>query len=351
MHCEKIPTLKILNSNDSIEMNNTDDRDRAGLSRPGFEESGDDGFLRKAVLPNGMQIAYQSKAELTHFYDDIFVKQIYLKNGITLKEGACVFDVGANIGLFTLFAHQVCRAGALYCFEPAPPLFRILRSNALAYGVKAKLFNCGLSNRARTASFTFYPNSSGMSSFFGDEGEEGDALRSVLTNELRKSDPEMSRLMRYLPELIEHRLKSEVFECSLKTMSEIITEQGVEEIDLLKIDVQKSELDVIEGINERDWEKIRQVVLEVHDLDGRLEKARSELLRHGFQVTTEQDEMYEGSILYNLYAIRPESRVVREDNNAVTLATSYDRIQTRAERQKMAQERLKTMMRERKKES
>jgi hypothetical protein len=61
---------------------------------------------RRCKLPNNIEIAYQSKVEAEYFYKDIFEKQIYLRNGITLKDGDCVFDVGGNIGLFTLFVHQ-----------------------------------------------------------------------------------------------------------------------------------------------------------------------------------------------------------------------------------------------------
>jgi len=57
----------------------------------------------RCVLPNGLDVAYQSRAELGHFYEDIFEKRVYVGNGVTLREGDIVFDVGANIGLFTLF--------------------------------------------------------------------------------------------------------------------------------------------------------------------------------------------------------------------------------------------------------
>ena len=53
--------------------------------------------------------------------------------------------------------------------------------------------------------------------------------------------------------------------CQLKTISQIIREQQIEQIDLLKIDVEKSEMDVLLGIEIEDWSKIKQVFVEVHD--------------------------------------------------------------------------------------
>ena len=51
-------------------------------------------------------------------------------------------------------------------------------------------------------------------------------------------------------------LRIERFACQLKTLSEVIRESQVERIDLLKVDVEKSELDVLAGIDEDDWPKI-----------------------------------------------------------------------------------------------
>jgi FkbM family methyltransferase len=253
-------------------------------------------------LPNGMEVAYQSRVEVAHFYDDIFVKQVYLRHGLSLPDGATVFDVGANVGFFTLFSHRHARDVTVYAFEPAPPLFEILRTNVALHGVNARLFNFGISDANRTADFTFYPKSSGMSSFYADAGEEKEALRAIMQNQLRHGVAGMEELMRHADDLLEERFASESFACRLRPLSEVIAEQGVERIDLLKIDVQKSELDVLRGIAAADWPKIGQVVLEVHDLEDRLPAVLSLLESHGFEVTAEQDDLYEESVIYNLYA-------------------------------------------------
>jgi FkbM family methyltransferase len=256
-------------------------------------------------LPNRMEIAYQSRVELAHFYEDIFEKQVYLRHGITLNEGDCVFDVGANIGLFTLFVARNYPGVTVYAFEPAPPLFEILSANASWHAPTARLFNCGLSSETRDATFTFYPNSSGMSSFYGDEQEEKEVLRAIMQNELDKGVEGMDRVMEYADDILAERFKSQTFTCHLETLSNIIREHQVERIDLLKVDVQKCEEEVILGIDEADWKEIRQIVIEVHDLDQRLERMIAQLKNHGYRVAVEQDRMYEGSIMYNLYAIRP----------------------------------------------
>src|SRR5262249_22505755 len=55
-------------------------------------------------LPNGMIIRHHNKNETDFSYKEIFEEQIYLRHGVVLKPGDCIFDVGANIGMFSLFA-------------------------------------------------------------------------------------------------------------------------------------------------------------------------------------------------------------------------------------------------------
>jgi FkbM family methyltransferase len=304
---------------------------------------------RRFVLPNQMEIAYQSRAEVEFFYHDIFEKQIYLKHGVTLHDGDCIFDIGANIGLFTLFAHQQCRDIEIYAFEPAPPLFEILRHNLARYGVNAKLFNCGLANEEKTAAFTFYPNSSGMSSFYADRREEQAALRAIMVNQLRQGMAGMEQVMRYADDLLDERLRSETYNCRLRTVSDIIRAEQVARIDLMKVDVQKSELDIVAGIQAEDWPKIRQIVIEVHDLDGRLRQMTDLLEARGYQVAIEQDDHYQQSILYNLFARRTAPPGGPQPGDAPPLTTAaLAEIRQRARRQEEALHRRKQLLEQRK---
>lgn len=291
---------------------------------------------RICQLPNGMEIAYQSSAEIEFFYKDIFEKQIYVQHGVQLRDGDCVFDVGANVGFFTLFAHQQARSLKIYAFEPAPPLFEILSFNVARHGVNARLFNCGISDHDDRVSFTFYPNSSGMSSFYADEQEEKAALRAIMQNQLQQGVTGMDQIMQYADDLINERLQAQTYECRLRTLSSIIREEGVDVVDFLKIDVQKSELDVLRGIEEEDWPRIRQIVVEVHDINDRLGSIRAMLEQRGYEVAIEQDDHYQNSILYNLFARRDEDVTAYKQLDE----SSLRQIRERAKRQETARRQL-----------
>jgi phthiocerol/phenolphthiocerol synthesis type-I polyketide synthase E len=257
------------------------------------------------VLPGGLAVRCPSRSELRHFVEDIFEQRSYVQHGIQLSPGAVVFDVGANVGVFSLFVHVECPSARILAFEPAPPLFRLLEENLLRHGVRARAYPYALSSTPGRALVTYYPNSSGLSSLHADAAEERTLLETVITNQIRRGESELESLMTHADDYFRERLRSEVFGCRVATISEVMAEAGVDRIDLLKVDVQKSEAEVLAGIDDADWPRVRQAAVEVHDTDGRLATLTGLLEDRGFQVEAEQDPLYVGSNVSVLYGVRP----------------------------------------------
>jgi amino acid adenylation domain-containing protein/FkbM family methyltransferase len=271
-------------------------------------------------LPNNMAVAQQNRHETDFFYQQIFVDQTNFKHGISLHDGECVFDVGANIGFFTLFVQQIWKNVRAYAFEPIPAIFETLQANTALYGasngVAAKLFQCGLAEESKEVEFTFYPNSTSQSGRYGDETDERAVLRSIIENVKPENSNDVEQTEQYLDALVESRVSGEKIVCQLRTLSEIIRAENIECIDLLKIDVEKSEADVLAGIESDDWRKIRQIVIEAHDVDGQLARLTGLLSARGYSVVAEQDEYLSGSSLYNVYATRPETNSASAESGA-----------------------------------
>jgi hypothetical protein len=72
-------------------------------------------------------------------------------------------------------------------------------------------------------------------------------------------------------------------DCEFTTVSEAISEYRIDHIDLLKVDVEGAELDVLQGIADSDWPRIRQEALEAHTAD-RADRVRELLEHRGFKV-------------------------------------------------------------------
>lgn len=262
-------------------------------------------------LPNGMAVVQQNRHETDYLYHEIFENRIYLKNGLELPETACVFDVGANVGIFTLFVAQHCPGARVYAFEPILPIFDTLRLNVKLYGPNAKLFAFGLSDAKGTATFTYYPQYSMMSglSDYARAGDDVDVVKRYMYNQQQGGAEGMAELLEHADALLADRFEAHTFQSQLKTISEVIRDEDVKRIDLLKIDVQRAELDVLRGIDDDDWPKIRQVVMEVHDgkgteSEGRVAEIIALLERRGFSAQAEQEEVLKGTDRHNLYALR-----------------------------------------------
>jgi len=272
-------------------------------------------------LPNGLAILHQNKNETDYLYQELFENRTYIKNGIELPDNACVVDAGANIGLFTLFVLEHCRDADVYAFEPIKPIFETLKTNVELYSKDVKLFPFGLSDFSTTASFTFYPHYSMMSGL-SDYARPADDVDVVKTYLLNQQDPLWQHADEFLPE----RFVGQTYQAQLRTLSEVISSEKLDHIDLLKIDVQRAELDVLNGIEEHDWQKILQIVMELHDAtgdasEGRLHKISALLERHGFSVIAEQDKALRGTDRYNLYARRNNKQSAARQTKKHTIVT------------------------------
>jgi len=263
------------------------------------------GARARRVLPNGLEIVHLNQYETDYVYKEIFEDQCYLRHGIRLQDGATVVDIGANIGLFSLFVMSRCKNSRIYACEPAPVVYDLLKANCDAYGSNVRALNVGVSDKRKTATFTFYEKSSVFSGFHSDETEDREAIQAIVRNMLNGESVVGESVEEYVNELTADRLRRRTHECPLISVSDIIRENGIDKIDLLKIDAEKSELDIIKGIEERDWPKIDQIVVEIHDPTREAIKGIENLLiEKGYRCAVEQETLLEHAGLFNLYATR-----------------------------------------------
>jgi amino acid adenylation domain-containing protein/FkbH-like protein/FkbM family methyltransferase len=275
------------------------------------------------VLPNGATVAHLNAYETQDVYDEIFVDRVYARHGITIGDGDVVVDVGANIGLFSLFASTTADDITLFGFEPAPTTFEALRRNVAAYCPGAQIFNCGIGAEDGHAPFTFYPNSSVFSSYHADATADEVAIRAVVKNLVeREGGASQSAVAAATDVFMEDRLQAETVLVPIQTLSGVIRKHGIQQIDLLKLDAEKSERDILNGLNDEDWSKIRQVVIEVHDADGaNVDFVKQLVIDHAFDVVVEEEERLHKSGLFTVYGRRLEAQgqVVETDDRNVAI--------------------------------
>lgn len=250
------------------------------------------------TFSNGLECYYVSSEEETEYiFAEIFTEQQYIRNGILINEGDCIFDVGANIGLFSLFVNGIQKNLKTYAFEPIAETFAVLKENQqLHFLNNMSLFNYGLSSENNSEKlFTFYPHVAGNSTTRPGEiiADEDDFIYDLNTGKVEDLFEDFF-------------IEKKQIKCEVKTLSSVIDELGIDSIDLLKIDVEGEEYEVLKGIEDKDWPKIKQIVAEVHDKKGRLGKVKEMLTSYGFDVKLQKRECLPSTYVgtFNLYAVR-----------------------------------------------
>lgn len=263
---------------------------------------------------NDIQFFYSCEGEPAFFYKDIFEDDAYIKDNIYLPENAVIFDVGANIGYFSMHVCRKAKNAFIYAFEPGPAIYKVLSLNALNLDMNMKLFNIGLSDKNYDKIFTYYPNSSALSTFYENSEEEYDLLKAVVKTQLegiKTDDEELSDYDTIIEDLLKNRLDKQQHFCSVKTISSILAEENIEYIDLLKIDAEKSEFDIILGIEGSDFQKIGQVIVEIHEKNDNINKILKIFESNGFMVKVSKDSNFKDTIMSSVYAINKNYKDMR----------------------------------------
>jgi FkbM family methyltransferase len=217
------------------------------------------------ALDGGLTIFASSALEARYQHREIFGERCY--GEIRLPPRALVVDAGANVGLFVLFVKRQHPDATVLAFEPVPDSAHLLRKNIELHRLSdVTVYQVALgSSRETDAPLTHYP-----------------ALPGNSTRHPEQKQLQQTVLARTHPARWVQRLhQAQTITVAVERLSTYLDDGRA--VDLLKIDVEGAELDVLQGIDARHWPLIRQVVMEVQDLDDRLAQVCDLLARHGLQ--------------------------------------------------------------------
>ncbi|KUN02866.1 methyltransferase [Streptomyces yokosukanensis] len=248
-----------------------------------------------------VRVAGLNRSETEFLHREIFTDNAYFRHGITLPAGAVVVDVGANIGMFTLCAARRSPGARIIAVEPVDELADAIALNAELHEVDATVLRTALGRAEGEAEFTFYPHNSVMSGRFADRAEDLEVLKGYLLT------GENAQRGEHLDRLAADRMTARTRRVPVTTLGAVVRRHGLDRIDLLKIDVEKAEAEVLDGIDDDLWPRIDRIVMEVHDVDGRLAAVLADLRAHGFDVAVEQDARLALTPCHTLYARRPRT--------------------------------------------
>lgn len=169
--------------------------------------------LSMAGLSQPLHVTPDSGGLATYY--EIVTRGIYSREeGLGIASGATVVDVGANVGVFSMFAADAVGAGgAVISIEPHPFAFQVLTRNLAPFACGRQL-NIGCGDRSAEMALHYVPGRLSVSS------------------------------VRPRPD------RTESVDMTVRRLDDVLEESGVDSVDLLKIDVEGFENAVLRGADQ-----------------------------------------------------------------------------------------------------
>lgn len=202
-------------------------------------------------LKNGLTFMVRSRTADRMIMKEIFLQEIYNKYNIEVTAADTVIDIGANIGAFSLYASQKASRGIVYCFEPFPDNYQLLKEQLRINHIQnVQAFNLGVSNKAGQQDLYLSGINTGGHSL---QFEQAAGKVTIQTT----------------------------------TLEQFCQDHQIHHIDFLKLDCEGSEFDIIKH-NPDILHRISKIVMECHPYPSESVEGMKQLLEsYGFTVIRE----------------------------------------------------------------
>ena len=175
------------------------------------------------------------RADQTDFYvlTNVWLLEEYDNKKIQIKKDDVIIDIGAHIGLFTIYVSQFCNDCRIYCYEPIKENYDLLVDNIKLNNIK----NTTIYQKDVT------DKSSIVRIFLNQDN----AAHSIFTESNKYEDIES---------------------ISLK---DIFDSNKIQKCDLLKLDCEGSEYIILNSLPDFYFQRIKKIVMEYHMADKKPE--------------------------------------------------------------------------------
>lgn len=182
-------------------------------------------------LRNGLTIVGNSKSLILDLVDEIFVKEVYNPKFMKIKKGESVMDIGANIGVFSLYAMKN-GAERVYSIEPLPQNISLIRKNFTANRLnEPNIINAAVSQK------------NGVGIFYVADLDSHGLLFNHSYNQFHSGRINVRTIK----------------------LDELFTIYKIDRLDFLKIDCEGSEGEIINSTKKSTWKRIKKIAIEYHN--------------------------------------------------------------------------------------
>lgn len=189
--------------------------------------------LKRVKLRSGVELEGPDSVGLDFLFHETWVRGLYSPPGYEVGRGDVVIDVGANIGVFALYAATRAPGVRVLAYEPFPGNVKWLRRNV-----------------------------------------ERSGLTNVEVRERAVGGRTGARVLHVSDDWIMHSLSGDGaaapggLEVECVSFDDLMRGEGVGRCDLLKLDCEGSEYEILEGCAPETLARVRRIVGEYHEGPG-----------------------------------------------------------------------------------
>lgn len=210
-------------------------------------------------LKNGITFFVRPFKFDRYIIDEIFLEQAYFPNSdFEIKDGDVVVDIGAHIGVFTVFSAKSANC-SIYSYEPRPDNFELLVKNVSINNVTDCVKTFQFAVGGVSGSLEFCMDAQGLGQIGGSNGNKI-IVRTV-------------------------------------TLKEIFDSNHLLNVNFLKIDVEGEELEMLLNFPKEYFPRIEKIAMESHS-ETITSKLTSYLSSNGFNVKTLKLPKSDMSMIY-----------------------------------------------------
>jgi FkbM family methyltransferase len=226
--------------------------------------------LEAVDLPNGLEFrcSSQMRGAAEFLVKEIFRRRRYHRPGFEIRPDDTVVDIGANMGIFSLWAAPQAARGRVIAVEPTGVVETLELSTRLNRLTNIETVRAAVGADGDTLELIHYPG-------FNIVSHQPQWRPTAVT--------------RALVRLLYGRYDVAPVRVSVPCVSlgTILDTRDVEKVNFLKVDCEGAEYDMLRTLDGRHWDRIERIAMEFHELHaGHDHRELVDLLRRrGFEVT------------------------------------------------------------------
>jgi len=199
---------------------------------------------------NGLKFIVRAKTMDKSVLKEVWIKNIYDKYQIKVEKGDTVIDIGAHIGVFSIYACELSETGKVYAFEPFIENFKRLENHKnINHKENLAIYNLGVSSITGVQTLHLSP----------DNNTGGHSLH-LKTESDKTIDIETIRL------------------------NDFCEKENITQIDFLKLDCEGAEYEILLS-DESILNKVKKIIMECHPhKDHTVDEMMSLLKKNQFNV-------------------------------------------------------------------